>query len=473
MNRATFPKAALLGAVMTALLPAAALAAPPAGVKAYLASVRPQVADDAVDVALRVRGSAIQSLAFRPGAVQLTLEGAFLDPAKQHVPVDHPAVREVFAYQYDPDTVRVRVVTEGLDARALERGVTLTAEGGTLHLRLAGLPTPPPAKKDNGPAARTRPKAAVRPAPAPPAVPVKPAADLPVQAEAGKPEPPKAPAPKANAAPAARPEAIPAPVPETTARMAAEARTEALHTLERILAPASAPEGAPPPRLVRLTPEEALLGGGSPAVRERTAKAAAPKDETAPAPAPEAEPEATAAPQPETFAPAAPAPPEAPVEGERHPLRTLPASGAAPSLWASGARMAGGLLVVLALLVGGLALLRRFKGTALGGRVPIRVLASASVGSRQNIVVVDVEGRRLVVGVGPGGTELLADLDGAPGTGEPATTGPAPAPRPTGAPDSPFARALKRAGERGTRDAIARTRRDLEERIRLLKARSA
>jgi flagellar biogenesis protein FliO len=456
---------------MLALLPAAALAAPPpdASDNAYLASVHPRVTGDAVDVAMRMRGSAIQSLAFKPGAVQLTLAGAFLDPAKQHVPVDHPAVREVFAYQYDPDTVRVRVVTEGLDARALERSVALTAEGGTLHLRVAGLPTPPPVKPDPppvkpdpAPAARTRPEAAGRPAPAPPAVPVKPETDPPVQARAGKPEPTKAaepPAPKAEAA----------PVPGTTARMAAEARTEALATLEQILTPASAPEGAPAPRLVRLTPEEALLGGGSPAVPAATAEAAAPKDETAPAP----EPEATAAPQSEATAPAAPAAPEAPVDGARHPLRTLPASGAAPSLWASGARMAGGLLVVLALLVGGLSVLRRLKGTALGGRVPIRVLASASVGSRQNIVVVDVEGKRLVVGVGPGGTELLADLDGIPASGDAATAGADPAPRPTGGPQGPFARALKRAGERGTRDAIARTRRDLEQRIRLLKARGA
>jgi flagellar protein FliO/FliZ len=461
MNTHRLTRAALIGLFLMGPVTVAAADAP----HAYLSELTPAVDGDTLALRLWVRGEAGNSVILRPDGVQVTLEGAYLDPAKQHLAVDHPAVREVFAYQYDPDTVRVRVLTEGLPPGALRDHVTLKDEGRSLVLTISGL------------------EGAAKPAP----VPVPAATTRPAPEPSAKAAPPEAPEPKAAAEPeTSRP---------ASAR-AAEARAEALATLERLLgdgepkAEETPADGAGMQAL--RVPREALLpespespgGGGAPAEAGKppvTAEAApdtkpspvAPKP--VPAPVAKAHPVKTApAKAPETSASGAGT--EAPV-----PLKPLPhgATAARPDLWSSGLRMAGGLLLVLGLLAAGVAVLRRVRGATLGGRTPIRVLASASLGSRQNIVVVEVEGRRLVVGVTPGGMELLADLSasGGPGrdtsqeTADSAADGPDPKPG-TGA-DSPFARALARAGDRDAADALRRTTRDLQRRVRRLKARSA
>ncbi len=63
--------------------------------------------------------------------------------------------------------------------------------------------------------------------------------------------------------------------------------------------------------------------------------------------------------------------------------------------------------VVLALLVGTLWLMRRLRiGQGSSGGV-VRVIASAAVGPRENVVVVEVGDEWLVLGVAPGNVRLL------------------------------------------------------------------
>lgn len=444
--------------------------------RAYLSELSPAVEGDTLSLRLRIDGEARNSIAIRRDGVQVTLEGAFLDPAKQHLAVDHPAIREVFAYQYDPDTVRVRVLTRGLPPDALRDHVALRDEGRSLVLTVSGLKGARPAPVAAATAATAKaPKPAVAP------VEMAPVERAPVDKvsvdQALDAAPASVPAPQAAPAAPAAPAATPAPDPARAAARAAQARAEAMATLERLLGDTdgaaradAAPQGAGMQALV--VPRAALLplapqGGGAPA---EAGKPAAPAPATKPFPA-------AAVAQPDAAETANPA------EAAPVPLKPLPRGLAAarPDLWSSGLRMAGGLIVVLGLLAVGVAVLRRVRGAALGGRMPIRVLASASLGSRQNIVVVEVEGRRLVVGVTPGGMELLADLTAAGPDGDAADAAGGRA----AAPESPFARALARAGERvGGRgkgraterdaaDALRRTTHALQRRVRRLKARSA
>ncbi len=452
---------------------------------AYLSELTPSVDGDTLSLRLWIDGEASNSVALRPDGVQVTLEGAFLDPAKQHLAVDLPAVRDVFAYQYDPDTVRVRVLTQGLAPDALRDHVALRDDGRSLLLTISGLK-----------AAKHAPVAAA---------PVSEAA--PVPAETAKATEP-APESKID-----RPEAR----PETAAARAAEARAEALATLKGLLdRPADKVEDASQDRAqgqAKVQVEErteAASGAGDPAralgagmqalVIPRSALMPdAPQGGGAPAeaapdtkPSPVTEkavhkPSATAKSMPVKAS--APAEPAKAAETAPVPLKPLPHGLAErPDLLSSGLKMAGGLLLVLGLLAAGVAVLRRVRGAGLGGRTPIRVLASASLGSRQNIVVVEVEGRRLVVGVTPGGMELLADLTAQDTSGDApggdTADGPVRAVAPK-ATDSPFARALRQAAERtdtrtagrGTErdaaDALRRTTRDLQHRVKRLKARSA
>ena len=68
--------------------------------------------------------------------------------------------------------------------------------------------------------------------------------------------------------------------------------------------------------------------------------------------------------------------------------------------------------VVLGLFVALAWLARRFLPAA-GGRNALRVVASLSLGARERIVVVELAGERLVLGVGGGQVHLLARLPAA------------------------------------------------------------
>lgn len=76
-----------------------------------------------------------------------------------------------------------------------------------------------------------------------------------------------------------------------------------------------------------------------------------------------------------------------------------------PSIW----RTLGALAVVLALLGACLWLLKR---GALGRRGPtgLQVESALSLGDRRSLVVVQVEGRRLLLGLGPGHVSLVTEL---------------------------------------------------------------
>ena len=106
-----------------------------------------------------------------------------------------------------------------------------------------------------------------------------------------------------------------------------------------------------------------------------------------------------------------------------------PVKGDAPS--AAGA--VGGTLFALVLVVGlifGLAwIARRMPGIAGRGNTGLRMVASLSLGPRERVVVVDVGGTQLLLGVGAGGTRALHTLQ-------------APLPEPSPAQAAPFAQLL-------------------------------
>jgi flagellar protein FliO/FliZ len=79
-------------------------------------------------------------------------------------------------------------------------------------------------------------------------------------------------------------------------------------------------------------------------------------------------------------------------------------------------RAVGSLLAVLALLGGAVWLLRR-GATRLSGwktRTSIVVETAMSLGERRSLAIVNVEGRRVLIGLTPGAVSLIADLAPAP-----------------------------------------------------------
>jgi flagellar biosynthetic protein FliO len=68
------------------------------------------------------------------------------------------------------------------------------------------------------------------------------------------------------------------------------------------------------------------------------------------------------------------------------------------------------LLVVFALLGGFLWALRRGAFAAAGGHQRLVVEAAVSLGDRRSLVIVGVEGRRLLLGVSPAQVTLVAEL---------------------------------------------------------------
>ena len=66
-----------------------------------------------------------------------------------------------------------------------------------------------------------------------------------------------------------------------------------------------------------------------------------------------------------------------------------------------------GLLIVLAVIIGAAWLFKRYGQISMGGKGLVRVLGGASVGSRERVVVVEVENRRMLIGVAPGQVRML------------------------------------------------------------------
>lgn len=80
------------------------------------------------------------------------------------------------------------------------------------------------------------------------------------------------------------------------------------------------------------------------------------------------------------------------------------------------------LLLVVGLILALAWLARRMPGAVASSNKSLRVVASLAVGQRERLMVVDVGGTQLLLGVGPGGTRTLHTL------AEPLTVADAPAP---------------------------------------------
>jgi flagellar protein FliO/FliZ len=76
------------------------------------------------------------------------------------------------------------------------------------------------------------------------------------------------------------------------------------------------------------------------------------------------------------------------------------------------------LLIVLALLGSTLWLLSRGLTRRGASGALMSVESSRSLGERRSLVVIGVEGRRLMIGLAPGQVHLVTELQRAPGRGE-------------------------------------------------------
>jgi flagellar protein FliO/FliZ len=86
---------------------------------------------------------------------------------------------------------------------------------------------------------------------------------------------------------------------------------------------------------------------------------------------------------------------------------------AAPGFAGAGqvGRMIAGLLLMIVMIIGLAALLRRVNG--MGRNLPgaIRVVSVASIGARERLMLVEVGGRQLLLGTAPGRVQTLLVLD--------------------------------------------------------------
>lgn len=97
---------------------------------------------------------------------------------------------------------------------------------------------------------------------------------------------------------------------------------------------------------------------------------------------------------------------------------TVPSSVAgvpgAPDLFSSAVRMVSALAITLGILFLIFYLLRGFfskRGGPLGSRGLIRVISTSYLGSKRSVVLADVAGEKLVLGLSPQAITLLAKLD--------------------------------------------------------------
>ncbi len=91
------------------------------------------------------------------------------------------------------------------------------------------------------------------------------------------------------------------------------------------------------------------------------------------------------------------------------PAMAQRAERAAPELFSAGylAQVLGSLALVVLCLVGVIFLLRRVNRIGQSGGAPLRVLGSASVGTREKVVLLAAGGEQLLLGVAPGSVRTL------------------------------------------------------------------
>ena len=89
-----------------------------------------------------------------------------------------------------------------------------------------------------------------------------------------------------------------------------------------------------------------------------------------------------------------------------------PAAAPSPDAWLSSLTA---VVVVLALFAAAAWLFKRSRLAGLGRRDRISIETACSIGERRSLVIVGVEGRRLLLGVAPGQVSLLTELGAQPG----------------------------------------------------------
>ncbi|MDY6823744.1 MAG: flagellar biosynthetic protein FliO [Thermodesulfobacteriota bacterium] len=116
-----------------------------------------------------------------------------------------------------------------------------------------------------------------------------------------------------------------------------------------------------------------------------------------------------------------------------------------PDLWMTMLKSAAMLCVVLAVLVFFVFILRRFvyQGGSTGRSNPIKILATSHVAPKERIVLVDVMGERLLLGVTSQSIHTLAKISGNAETESPDQDN---SDDPHSAPSSSFMNHLKLAG---------------------------
>ena len=73
--------------------------------------------------------------------------------------------------------------------------------------------------------------------------------------------------------------------------------------------------------------------------------------------------------------------------------------------------MVMGLVVVVALILGLAWVLKKYGRLPVNNQVDMKILGGVSLGTREKAVLVQVEGRRLLLGVAPGRVNMLQVLD--------------------------------------------------------------
>ncbi len=92
------------------------------------------------------------------------------------------------------------------------------------------------------------------------------------------------------------------------------------------------------------------------------------------------------------------------------PPAPVPSVAPAPDFGGSVAQLFVGLAVVLALMIGGLWLLKQLTQRRGGTSGLLRVVAGTHVGPREQVVIVEVGATWLVLGVAPGRVSPLAEI---------------------------------------------------------------
>ncbi len=161
------------------------------------------------------------------------------------------------------------------------------------------------------------------------------------------------------------------------------------------------------PATTRTVAQAAPEGAGAVAI----AAPASPSTSAAPKPTGTATPSATAT----GAAAPVPAQPRAIASMPQRPASTTahvaqPIKGDAPGAAGAIGGTVFALLLVIGLIFGLAWVARRMPGVASQRNAALRVVASLSLGPRERVVVVDVGGTQLLLGVGAGGTRALHAL---------------------------------------------------------------